>query len=83
MINTEYVSQFFAFQTSFREVPWKITSFWRPYCCCWAPVTANAVASISTVAGVPAVAGLPSAVDVCDVYIVPAAANPTVSNNLQ
>ncbi len=33
--------------------------------------------------GVPSVAGLPSDVDVCDVSIVPAAANPTVHNFLQ
>jgi hypothetical protein len=38
---------------------------------------------VSTVAGIPDVAALPSAVNVCDVSIVPAAANSTVANVLQ
>ncbi len=42
----------------------------------------STVVRVSTVAGVPAVAGLPSAVDVCDLSIVSAPANPTVANVL-
>ncbi len=58
-------------------------SCWRHPVDVGAPANAGTVVGVSTVAGVPAVVGLPAAVDVCDVSMVSAAANPAVANVLQ
>ncbi len=58
-------------------------SCWRHPVYVGAPANGGTVVGVSTVAGVPAVVGLPAAVDVCDVSMVSAAANPTVANVLQ
>jgi hypothetical protein len=41
---------------------------------CLRPANISTVVGISTISGISAIVGLPSAVDVCDVHIVAAAA---------
>ncbi len=45
-----------------------------PVLYCLRPANVSTVVGISTISGIYAIGGLPSAVDVCDVHIVPAAA---------